>query len=165
MAPEIKALRQLFGSCVLYCGRECPLRSLEFVVLACGGTLGWDGEASRLEGSDGSITHQIVDRPMAEEDMLPKTREFVQPQWVYDCINARALLPTAPYRPGRLCPPHLSPFLDGDEGYTPLERVRAALTASGGAGEAEGEGGGGEDCSEGGGEESDEESEESAKPE
>jgi pescadillo protein len=53
--------------------------------------------------------------------------ELVQPQWVYDCLNARQLLPTHAYRPGVKPPPHLSPFVDGGEGYTPRERVRQAV--------------------------------------
>ena len=131
LPPDVLALRSLFNSCVFFCGRECPLASLEFVILSCGGTIGWEGEASPFHSEDERITHQLIDRPVSPEQLQPATREFIQPQWVYDCINARALLPTHPYRPGALCPPHLSPFRDGDEGYTPLERVRAALQEKG----------------------------------
>lgn len=164
LPPDLLALRSLFSSCVFYCGRECPISSLEFVVLSCGGTIGWDGEASRLSAEDERITHRVVDRPMSPDQLTPATREFVQPQWVYDCINARALLPTHPYRPGAHCPPHLSPFRDGDEGYTPLERVRAVLAggeAGDGVAEEEDVGAaGGEDESEGSGEEDGGESDE-----
>lgn len=140
LPPDVLALRSLFSSCVFYCGRECPISSLEFVVLSCGGTIGWDGEASRLHENDERITHRVVDRPMSPEQLIPATREFIQPQWVYDCINARALLPTHQYRPGAHCPPHLSPFRDGDEGYTPLERVRAVLAGGEAGAGVEGEG-------------------------
>ena len=60
-----------------------------------------------------------------------------------------ALLPTHAYQPGKQCPPHLSPFTDGAEGYVPAERLRSAMS-----GEADEEG------SEGGEENDDEDGEE-----
>ncbi|GKV37239.1 hypothetical protein SLEP1_g45294 [Rubroshorea leprosula] len=46
--------------------------------------------------------------------------EYIQPQWVYDCVNARIILPTEPYMVERVPPPHLSPFVDDEaEGYVP----------------------------------------------
>ena len=117
----------LFGDCVFFCGRETTVASLEFVVLSCGGKLGWEGEGSTLTAADKAVTHQIVDRPMPAERMQAG-REYVQPQWVFDCINARALLPTHAYQPNKQCPPHLSPFVDGAEGYVPGERLHSAMT-------------------------------------
>ena len=123
---ELAGLAGLFRECVFFCGRECPVPALEFVVLSCGGKLGWEGEGSTLTRGAASITHQIVDRPMPAERM-EAGREYVQPQWLFDSINARALLPTHAYQPGKQCPPHLSPFLDGSEGYVPAERLRSAM--------------------------------------
>ena len=127
LSPEATALRTLFAGCYLFCGRETPVPSLEFIILACGGKVGWQGEASPFQEGDACVTHQIVDRPMEGQPAAAAKRELVQPQWVYDCLNARQLLPTHAYRPGVKPPPHLSPFVDGGEGYTPRERVRQAV--------------------------------------
>lgn len=52
------------------------------------------------------ITHQIIDRPKILGQPII-AREYVQPQWVYDCINIRALIPTEEYGVGKKLPPHL----------------------------------------------------------
>ena len=43
-------------------------------------------------------------------------------------MRSRALLPTHAYQPNKQCPPHLSPFVDGAEGYVPGERLHSAMT-------------------------------------
>ena len=49
----------------------------------------------------------------------------MQPQWVFDCVNWRRLLPVGDYAQGALLPPHLSPFVEeGEEDYVPPERAR-----------------------------------------
>ncbi|WOK98248.1 hypothetical protein Cni_G06958 [Canna indica] len=55
---------------------------------------------------------KIVDRP-THGHLFP-SREYVQAQWVYDCINARIILPTEGYLVGRVPPAHLSPFVDNE---------------------------------------------------
>lgn len=45
------------------------------------------------------LSMQIVDRPTQGHIFL--SREYVQPQWVYDCVNARIILPTVAYLVGR----------------------------------------------------------------
>ena len=51
------------------------------------------------------------------------TRHYIQPQWVFDCVNRQRLLPTSEYSPGAALPPHLSPFVrEGNVDYVPPER-------------------------------------------
>jgi pescadillo len=117
---ERDGLKRLFAGFVFLFGRETPRYSLELIIRSCGGV-------ATDEDSD-KITHQIVDRPIS---VLNPTREYVQPQWVYDCLNFCFLLPLAQYRPGVQLPPHLSPFVDfNSEEYVP-ERMQEILQLKG----------------------------------
>lgn len=61
-------------------------------------------------------------------------REYVQPQWLADCINNGILLSVAEYAPGKVLPPHLSPFVDvTGNTYIPqrqleIERLKGKVT-------------------------------------
>mmetsp|Transcript_18654 Transcript_18654/g.49477 ORF Transcript_18654/g.49477 Transcript_18654/m.49477 type:complete len:597 (-) Transcript_18654:179-1969(-) len=120
----------LFKGLFFFFGRETPVAALELVVRSCGGLAGWDGLGSPYPASDTRITHCVVDRPKILGTPLP-SREYVQPQWVFDCLNAATLLPVALYAPGATLPPHLSPFVDNEaEGYVPkyqqyVERIKS----------------------------------------
>jgi hypothetical protein len=47
-----------------------------------------------------TVTHHVVDRSAAATAGAQRLqRAYVQPQWVYDSFNMRALLPVAPYAP------------------------------------------------------------------
>lgn len=74
-----------------------------------------------FDETDESITHQIVDRPSVEKQYI--SRYYIQPQWVFDCVNTRELLPVHKYFIGEVLPPHLSPFVDKDrdQQYIPPE--------------------------------------------
>jgi pescadillo protein len=97
--------------------------------------------------SDPAITHQIVDRPALPRESLPAApdaapatgedgtevkptaswpratvpgRTYMQPQWVWDCVNQGKLLRPDLYSPGATLPPHLSPWVKPKKGqYDP----------------------------------------------
>ncbi|CAD6214135.1 unnamed protein product [Miscanthus lutarioriparius] len=127
---DAKECKGLFKNLKFYLSREVPRESLLFIIPAFGGTVSWEGEGAPFKEEDEDITHQIVDRPTQSHVFL--SREYVQPQWVFDCVNARIILPTEGYLVGRVPPPHLSPFVDNDaEGYIPeyaetIKRLQAA---------------------------------------
>ncbi len=61
---------------------------------------------------------QIVDRPTQGHKFL--SRQYVQPQWVFDSANFRVLAKAELYAVGVVPPPHLSPFVQTEEeGYVP----------------------------------------------
>ncbi|KAJ2451317.1 mRNA-binding ribosome synthesis protein nop7 [Coemansia sp. RSA 2336] len=138
LADEDEQSKGLFASQVVFLSREVPRYSLEFVIRAFGGKVGWDqssGAGSQYRENDSAITVQISDRPTQGHQFLSRT--YVQPQWVYDSINAGRLLDTSEYLVGQQLPAHLSPFVEYAEGdYVPEEAARtAALAAQGFEGE------------------------------
>ncbi|KAG5419231.1 NOP7 [Candida metapsilosis] len=135
---------QLFSKFIFYIGREVPLDILEFVILSCGGTVISEISLDDLKLNDpkayeqlnlDSITHQIVDR----NKILSKVpgRTYIQPQWVFDCVNKQELISVGPYAPGETLPPHLSPWGDAG-GYDPSKDEKKA-SAEGEADVAESE--------------------------
>lgn len=125
-------LKRLFSNLVFFINREVPLEWMQLCTIAFGAKVAWDGPTSPYAVDDARITHQIVDRP--QQGIQSVSREYVQPQWIFDSINARMQLPTHNYRPGCKLPPHLSPFVDDDkEGYMPkyraeIRKLQAQLT-------------------------------------
>ncbi|KAL9613439.1 MAG: hypothetical protein Q9167_002037 [Letrouitia subvulpina] len=127
---------QLFAPYTFFLSREIPRQPVEFILRAFGCTrIGWDevlGDGAFTHNEvEPSITHQIVDRPpLASLDEFNKPvnnlsdatparkpegkmpgRTYIQPQWVWDCINAEELLRPDLYAPGATLPPHLSPWV------------------------------------------------------
>ncbi|CAB3401421.1 unnamed protein product [Caenorhabditis bovis] len=118
---EAKAIKNLFKGCVFYLNRECPKEALTFIIRNCGGIVGWENGPTNIDSKSKSITHHIVDRPF---DAMTIGRQYIQPQWVFDCLNARRKLPTEKYLPGTSLPPHFSPFTSEKPGdYIPYERL------------------------------------------
>lgn len=124
------AHKKLFEGVKFFLGRETNRESLTFTIRSFGGEVSWDASAS--EGStypetDETITHQIVDRGTKhgfENKYL--SRYYLQPQWVYDCVNSGIQLPVQKYFPGATLPPHISPFVNEEHpeggGYIPPEQ-------------------------------------------
>lgn len=127
---------KLFEQCVFYLSREVPTTSLVFVITSFGGQVLWGDHPVLNHQANQSITHHVVDRPKLQGEAV-ENREYIQPQWVYDCVNNGTLLPTFEYQIGHELPAHLSPFVDDDaEGYMPqrqeyLDRLKGQATEEG----------------------------------
>jgi len=135
----------LFAPYTFYISREAPREPLEFLLRSFGcKRISWDvvlGEGSFTDNElDPSITHQIVDRPpmvgllpLPAGAALPSApsgrvagRIYIQPQYVWDCVNAGRLISPAEYGPGALLPAHLSPWVKISSGeYDPSAPVPA----------------------------------------
>ena len=115
---------KLFSNLTFYLSREVPKESLELCILAMGGRIGWDGMGSAIQEDDASITHHIIDRAsLRDTETQIATREYIQPQWIYDSINSKLSLPIDRYAMGASLPPHLSPYVDDKNiGYIPQYR-------------------------------------------
>ncbi|KAL1790962.1 pescadillo-like [Sigmodon hispidus] len=118
--------KKLFEGLKFFLNREVPREALAFIIRSFGGDVSWDKSlciGATYDITDSCITHQIVDRPGQQTPIIG--RYYVQPQWVFDCVNARLLLPVAEYFPGVQLPPHLSPFVSEKEGdYIPPEKLK-----------------------------------------
>ena len=130
---------RLFDGIHVFISRESPRQPLEFIVKAFGcKRVSWpeilgDGSFTHDE-NDTTITHQIVDRPsipvsngdieksvsQVRAGFVIPGRIYVQPQWIWDCMNSNKLLRPDLYAPGTVLPPHLSPWIKLNHGlYDP----------------------------------------------
>merc|ERR1712039_96702 len=86
------------------------------MIRAFGGEASWDetyAPGATFKEDESQITHQINDRPKESVNMKHVgDRYYIQPQWIFDSINQRKLLPESEYFVGEVLPPHLSPFVD-----------------------------------------------------
>ena len=148
--PSAAIVSTIFAPCTFFLSRESPRAPLEFLLRAFGcNRIGWDmvsGDGAYTNNeSDPTITHQVVDRPPMSADTVveiepgsdddhdmpaqsrviqPRSRIpgriYVQPQWVWDCVNTGQLLRPDLYAPGAELPPHLSPWVKATKGqYDP----------------------------------------------
>ncbi|NWV64884.1 PESC protein, partial [Malurus elegans] len=118
--------KKLFEGLRFFLNREVPREPLAFVIRCFGGQVSWDKSlciGATYDAADPSITHHIIDRPRVDKQVVG--RYYLQPQWVFDSVNAKLCLPVADYFPGVLLPPHLSPFVTEKEGdYVPPEKLK-----------------------------------------
>lgn len=114
-----KRLKNLFKGLKFFINREVPREPLVFIIRCFGGKVSWDKNCfmgSTFDEDDETITHQIVDRPSLTKQYI--SRDYIQPQWVFDSVNQSKLLATNKYFLGVTLPPHLSPFVNPDREET-----------------------------------------------
>ena len=111
---ENKKLKNLFKNYIFFISREIPKEIFEMIILSCGGLYGDDTENSSFNENDERITHYIIDRPI-ENIIFKENKEYIQPQWIFDCVNNIKILPVSNYAPGKKLPFHLSPFYEVDD--------------------------------------------------
>ncbi|KAK0175309.1 hypothetical protein PV327_009067 [Microctonus hyperodae] len=130
-AENIKRLKTLFKGKKFFINREVPREPLVFIIRCFGGEVSWDKLSfvgATFDEDDETITHHIVDRPSVTKQYI--SRYYIQPQWIFDSVNARNLLPVEQYFMGAILPPHLSPFNNQlDQVYMPPEE-RALIDPS-----------------------------------
>ena len=113
---EEKQFKKLFEGLRFYISREVPREQFAFVIRCFGGEASWSptqGLGSTFTEDDETVTHHLVDRETVHSKKL--SRFYIQPQWVFDCVNCRRILPMEPYFPGKMLPPHVSPFVEESE--------------------------------------------------
>ncbi|KAH9601394.1 Pescadillo [Trypanosoma melophagium] len=104
MQEELRKVRSVFEGLTFFVSREVPFKHAALVIEACG------GRVATVYAPE-NITHFVVDRPALPPGFDRVDRiEYVQPQYLFDCLNARMLLPPNGYRLGEELPPHVSPF-------------------------------------------------------
>ncbi|KAJ3438616.1 pescadillo [Anaeramoeba flamelloides] len=111
-----RAYSELFKKCVFYISREVPA-IIKFCILSFGGKIIADEQSNQ-------ITHQITDRKSIKDELIV-SRNYLQPQWVFDSINELLKLPLKQYKIGEKLPVHLSPFVkyeDRTDLYIPERR-------------------------------------------
>lgn len=144
LTADSQVAGKLFSPFTFFLNRETPRHSLEFLLKAFGcRRVGWDstlGEGAYCDASDPRITHQVIDRPEIpvpdpeddDEDAAAARkanervpgRIYVQPQWIWDSINAGQLQRPDLYAPGATLPPHLSPWVKPKKGeYDPTKSL------------------------------------------
>ncbi|KAM7542198.1 hypothetical protein Aperf_G00000014911 [Anoplocephala perfoliata] len=117
---HIQKIKHLFDGKRFFFNREVPREVLSVIIRSCGGDCSWDaitGPGATYTEDDDRIDYQIVDRPMQN---MKSTRAYVQPQWVFDSLNACRLMPVQDYLPSATLPPHLSPFAASAVSADPL---------------------------------------------
>ncbi|KAL3063177.1 hypothetical protein OYC64_002873 [Pagothenia borchgrevinki] len=123
---EQEAQKKLLEGHKFFLNREVPREPLAFLIRCFGGEVSWDKSVcigSTYEVTDESITHQVVDRPNIDKQYI--NRYYIQPQWVFDCVNSKIVLPVEDYFLGVTLPPHLSPFVEEKDGdYVPPEKLK-----------------------------------------
>ena len=106
--------RGIFADFVFTIDHSVPRDPISFVVKCLGGQVEWNEESE-----DPKITHTVIDRRQRPDEPRFMKRMYIQPQWVFDSLNAKRALPLdvsdGSYAPGKELPPRLSPFFGQEE--------------------------------------------------
>ncbi|ETB57919.1 hypothetical protein YYC_04708 [Plasmodium yoelii 17X] len=120
-----KSVKNLFKNHIFYIHSNMPFDVLSIIILSCGGTICWNSLYSPYKYDDKSITHEILE--VSEENKNTQDsnkinnineytykRSFIQPQYIFDCLNSNMILSCEDYNINKTLPVHLSPFIDDD---------------------------------------------------
>ncbi|CAA9988103.1 pescadillo-like protein [Plasmodium knowlesi strain H] len=114
---ENDTLKDLFKNQVYYIHTDMPLDILSLIILSSGGAIGWNSPYSPYQREDERITHEILE-PYGEAKQMGQEkieRMYVQPQYIFDCLNRKKILPCSDYSVDVInLPVHLSPFIEDD---------------------------------------------------
>ena len=128
-SEKAEKLKNLLKNYVFFISREVPKEVFQLAIISMGGLYGDDSDESAFTEESPEITHFIVDRPYENIDHV-LNKEYIQPQWIIDCLNAGKILPTSEYAPIKTeividsktgkkssevvnkLPPHVSPFYE-----------------------------------------------------
>ncbi|CRG99953.1 pescadillo homolog, putative [Plasmodium relictum] len=108
-------INELFKNYIFYIHNDMPFYILSIIILSCGGQICWKNLYSPFKYESKKITHEIVE---AHESIILNEfkykRNIIQPQYVFDCLNRRKILPCSDYSIDKNLPVHLSPFIEDD---------------------------------------------------
>lgn len=93
----------IFHKFVFTIDNTVPLDPVSMIIISLGGTVIWDNRSTNPH-----ITHTVYDRKQLNNRFT--NRIYVQPQYIFDCLNADEVLKPEPYFPGEICPEHVSPW-------------------------------------------------------
>jgi pescadillo protein len=110
---------RMLHSSKIFISREVPRKAVAFVLQCLGAEISIptsEDDIKLLSEDDPTLTHQIVDRPALLRMFVD--RHYIQPQWVFDSLNAGKLVDMDLYRIGATLPPHMSPFVTEEDEET-----------------------------------------------
>jgi len=112
---DTEPVTTLFSGKTFYINREVSKEILILLIRSAGGKI-----STKVDSSD--INYHIIDRGQNVEMEYSAQRTYLQPQWIFDSVNACLLIPVHKYLPTAELPAHLSPFAN-ESGYKPPERM------------------------------------------
>ncbi|CDO64888.1 pescadillo-like protein [Plasmodium reichenowi] len=122
---EHNKLKELFKNHIFYIHNDMPFDVLSIIILSCGGKISWNSKISPIHYDDNNITHEIYEKDKNNTIHLNNLeneykRIHIQPQYIFDCLNEKNILPCSDYLTDvENLPVHLSPFIE-DENFKNL---------------------------------------------